>query len=328
MAELHAPATVLVLGAAGQLGRALKDALHRNPGFSAGATWTWADRQLCDLSRPDQVRDFLQTLKPSWIINAAAYTAVDRAESEPELALRVNADSVSELARHARQNGAVLVHYSTDYVFNGELDRPYTESDRTDPRSVYGRTKLAGEQAVQAEAELYLLLRTSWVFARHGGNFLKTMLKLAQERDALRVVADQWGSPTSARMLAEQTLQALHRAWRGGLTDPWGLYHLTCSGQTHWHGYAVHVLTQAAAWGVSLKVSPAQVQAIASSEFPTPATRPMNSRLDCTRWQQHFGVDLPDWRAEVDQVLADVLMDQGVLAPDMRAKITSVRSAQ
>ena len=328
MAEPLTSPSVLVLGATGQLGRELKDAVQRDPAFSTDATWTWADRQLCDLSRPDLVRDFLQILKPGWIINAAAYTAVDRAESEAELALRVNADAVAELARHARQTGAVLVHYSTDYVFNGELGRPYTEADRTAPRSVYGRTKLAGEQAVLTEAERHLLLRTSWVFARHGGNFLKTMLKLAQERDALRVVADQWGAPTSARMLADQTLQALRRVWRGDLTDPWGLYHLTCAGQTHWHGYAVHVLTQAAAWGVSLKVPPAQVQAITSSQFPTPATRPMNSRLDCTRWQDRFGVALPDWQVEVDRVLADVLVDQGVLTPDMRAKITSVRSDQ
>jgi len=328
-AGLDRPA--LVLGVNGQLGHALRQAVDSGLGADLAKQWVWADRHLCDLSRPDQVRARVAEINPGLIINAAAYTAVDQAESEPKLARAVNADSVAELARHAGRHQATLVHFSTDYVFSGQLNRPYAENDTTDPASTYGRTKLLGEQAVQAHARQHLLMRTSWVFGRHGGNFIKTMLRLAQERDTLRVVSDQWGAPTSAALLAQQSLRACRAAMGSvhqGLAAPWGLYHLCASGQTSWHGYAVHVLKQAAQWGLPLRVTADQVQAIPTAQFPTPAQRPLNSRLDTHAWQQTWKVTLPQWQDGVDQVLADILVDQGVLAPAMRDKITSERSVQ
>ncbi len=331
MAESPSPRVALVLGATGQVGRELQWAVDQGLAQGLATDWCFWDRTACDLAHPTQVAQRLAELRPALIVNASAYTAVDRAESEPELAQAVNADSVAELARYAGQNQAVLVHFSTDYVFDGTLDRPYVESDVPHPQSVYGRSKWLGEQAVQALCPRHLLIRTSWVMGRHGGNFLKTMLRLAQERDALQVVADQWGAPTSARLLAQQSLRACQLALQAqaqGNDPAWGLYHLTCAGQTHWHAYAQHVLARAAKWGVALRVSSEQVKAITSAEYPTPARRPANSRLDCTRWQQVWGLSLPDWHDEVDAVLADVLLDQGVLTPAMRAMMTSVRSAQ
>jgi dTDP-4-dehydrorhamnose reductase len=321
----------LVLGVNGQLGHAIRQAVDSGLGAGLAGHWLWADRRQCDLSRPDQVRSFVADINPGLIINAAAYTAVDQAESEPGLAQAVNADSVAELARHAGRHQATLLHFSTDYVFNGQLGRPYTESDATDPQSTYGRTKLLGEQAVQAHAPHHVLMRTSWVHGRHGSNFIKTMLRLAQERDSLRVVGDQWGAPTSAELLAQQSLLACHTAMRSerqGLDAPWGLYHLCASGQTSWHGYAVHVLSQAARWGLRLRVTAEQVQRITTDQYPTPAQRPLNSRLDTHAWEQTWKVTLPPWQAGVDVVLAQILADQGVLAPAMRDKITSDWSAQ
>ncbi len=329
MVEQPSVDTALVLGSAGQLGRALYEAVSRGWGAQLARQWIWADREVCDLSQALQIQGCLQRHRPGLIINAAAYTAVDRAESEPGLARRINADAVAELAQGAHRLGAVMVHFSTDYVFDGQLDRPYLETDAPDPQSVYGQTKLEGEQALAAALERHLIIRTSWVFARHGANFLKTMLKLAQEREVLRVVADQWGAPTSADLLARHSLQACEQALGGRASTPrWGLYHLTCQGQTNWQAYAVHVLTQAARRGMKLRVSPDQVQAIATAQYPTAAQRPMNSRLDSSLWQRTWGYTLPDWSSEVDRVLADVLRDQGVLTPDMRNMMTSVRSAQ
>ena len=328
MVDRPAVTTALVLGAGGQLGRAFRRAVDDGLGRGVASNWIWADRLTCDLSRPEQVDACLKAWQPGLIFNAAAYTAVDRAESEPELAQRVNADAVAQLAQSARQLGAAVVHFSTDYVFDGLLDRPYLESDAPHPQCVYGRTKWQGEQALAQALERHLIIRTSWVFARDGGNFLKTMLRLATERDTLRVVADQWGAPTSASCLAQEALRACQLALSSPHDPGWGLYHLSCAGQTHWHGYAVHVLERAAQWGLQLRVRPDQVEAISTSQYPTPACRPLNSRLNCQRWQARWGGHLPAWQAEVDQVLADVLMDQGVLTPDMRSMITSVRSAQ
>lgn len=331
MAEQAPPRLALVLGATGQVGRELKWAVEQGLAQGLASRWHFVDRQACDLAHPEQVARLLTDLRPGLIVNASAYTAVDRAESEPDLAQRVNADSVAELARYAAREPVVLVHFSTDYVFDGTLDRPYRESDEPHPQSVYGRTKWWGEQAVQAHCERHLLIRTSWVMGRHGGNFLKTMLRLAQERDHLQVVADQWGAPTSARLLARQSLLACQLALQAqdrGDEPAWGLYHLTCAGHTHWHAYAQHVLARAEQWGVRLRVRADQVQAITTAQYPTPARRPANSRLDGAKWQQTWGQRLPTWTDEVDAVLADVLLDQGVLTPAMRAMMTSVRSAQ
>ncbi|MEY2620511.1 MAG: dTDP-4-dehydrorhamnose reductase [Pseudomonadota bacterium] len=328
MADAPARRKALVLGATGQLGMAFQEAVRQGEGKGLADQWIWADRRQCDLAQPDAVTAALLGWQPDLIFNAAAYTAVDQAESEPELAARVNADSVRALARYAGDRQVPIVHFSTDYVFDGSSNRPYTEADRPSPVSVYGRTKLAGEKAVQSLSERHLVIRTSWVYGRHGGNFMKTMLRLARERESLRVVADQWGVPTSALSLAQQSLRACALAWAEPRGTKWGLYHLTGRGETHWHGYACHVLARAAQWGVPLRVSAEQVVAIASHEFPTPAPRPSNSRLDCTRWANAFAWSGPDWRQEVDGVLLEVLTDQGVLTPAMRDKITSERSAQ
>lgn len=336
MAEHPAGRTALVLGTTGQLGRALRQAVEQGWGAGVARHWQWAERTQCDLAQPERLALALRHFQPDILINAAAYTAVDRAESEPDLAWQVNAHSVQVLAQYARERQLPMVHFSTDYVFDGHSDRPYTEIDAPNPQSVYGRSKLAGEQAVQALVEQHLLIRTSWVFARHGGNFIKTMLRLARERTTLQVVADQWGVPTSARSLARQCLQACAQALaaangaQGAQGAPaWGLYHLTGGGgYTNWHGYACHVLARAAQWGAHLRVPAEQVQAIRTQDYPTPAQRPSNSRLDCQRWVSSFGLGLTDWRTEVDQVLADVLLDQGVLTPAMRDKINPDRSTQ
>ncbi len=331
MAETSAIPVALVLGATGQLGRELQLAVEHGLASGLARQWHFIDRHSVDLSDPVQIRQLLDDVRPGLIVNAAAYTAVDRAEAEPDLARRVNVDAVTELARHAGHRAAVLVHFSTDYVFDGRLDRPYRETDVPHPQSAYGHTKWLGEQAVQGLVPRHLLIRTSWVFGRQGGNFLKTMLRLAQERDELKVVADQWGTPTSARMLAAQSLRMCQLAVQAesrGLAPGWGLYHLTCAGHTHWHAYAQHVLARAAQWGAVLRVRADQVQAIATDDYPTPARRPLNSKLDGTLWAQTWRCERPTWQDEVDAVLADVLLDQGVLTPAMRAKITSVRSAQ
>jgi dTDP-4-dehydrorhamnose reductase len=246
----------------------------------------------------------VRQVAPDVIVNAAAHTAVDKAESEPELARTSNALAPRVLADEAGRLGAWLVHYSTDYVFDGTGEAPWRESDATGPLSVYGRTKLEGEQAV-ARCARHLIFRTSWVFAARGGNFAKTMLRLARERERLSVIADQIGAPTSAELLADVTAHAL----RTVQTRPElaGLYHLAASGETSWHGYACHVLAQAQALAQTLKAGPADVQPITTAEYPTPAQRPANSRLDITRLQTAFGVHLPDWKIHVNRMLEETL---------------------
>jgi dTDP-4-dehydrorhamnose reductase len=247
------------------------------------------------------VRDYA----PDVIVNAAAYTAVDKAESEPELAQRVNAEAVAMLAQQAQRLGAWLVHYSTDYVFDGSGTQPWQETDAVAPLSVYGTSKLAGEQAMQASGCKQLIFRTSWVYAARGNNFAKTMLRLACERDSLSVIADQFGAPTSAELLADVTAHAV----RSALAKPelGGLYHLAASGETTWHSYARFVLEQAEAAGKRLKVAPAHIIAIASSAYPTAARRPLNSRLNTDKLQNTFALRLPDWRVGVARMLSETL---------------------
>lgn len=294
---------ILLLGADGQLGWELRRAL-----LPLGEVLA-CGRALADLADLDGLRSLLERVRPAVIVNAAAYTAVDRAESEPQAAARINAEAPGVLAAHARSAGAWLVHYSTDYVFDGLLDRPYDETRAAAPRSVYGRTKRDGEVAIEASGCAHLVFRTSWVYAARGGNFAKTMLRLARERDHLRVVADQFGAPTSAELLADITALALHRV----RTDTAfaarasGLYHLTASGSTSWHGYARFVLEHAHARGVALRCPPGQVEAIATSDYPLPAPRPANSRLDCTRLCETLGVALPAWDIQVRRMLDEIL---------------------
>ena len=295
------PPRILLLGADGQVGWELRRAL-----LPLG-TVVPMGRAEADLSDLDGLERLLTRDRPQVIVNAAAYTAVDRAESDVDLATRINAEAPAVLARHAAQTGAWLVHYSTDYVFDGTKVSPYSEADAPSPQSVYGRTKLAGERAIAAAGCKALVLRTSWVYAARGGNFARTMLRLATERDTLRVVADQIGAPTSAELIADGTALALHRV----LTEPAGaklagLYHLTAAGTTSWHGYAQHVLARAQAAGWSLRCVPDAVQPVATADYPLPAPRPANSRLDTAKLCAAFGLTLPDWTVQVDRLLAEL----------------------
>ena len=260
---------------------------------------------LCgDFSNPAGLAETIRQLAPDVIVNAAAHTAVDKAESEPALARTINALAPGVLADEAQKLGAWLVHYSTDYVFDGSGSARWRESDATGPLSVYGQTKLEGEQAV-ARCTKHLIFRTSWVFAARGGNFAKTMLRLARERDSLSVIADQFGAPTGAELLADVTAHALRTVHtRPELA---GLYHLVAGGVTTWHGFACHVLERAQAMGQELKVAPANVKAIGTADYPTPAQRPLNSRLDTTRLREAFGLHLPDWTIAVDRMLDEIL---------------------
>lgn len=287
---------VLLFGAAGQLGHELASRLQTLGPVKA------LTRQDIDLSNAPALRSLLQAHRPAWIVNASGYTAVDKAEQEPALAQAINATAPAVMAEEAARTGAALVHYSTDYVFNGQATRPYVESDPTDPQSVYGRTKRDGEQAVLHSGARHLLFRSSWVVGAHGQNFLKTMLRLAHERDSLRVVADQVGVPTAAAWMADTTVLALHQGLQG-------LFHLTPAGQTNWHAYAQYVLQQAQALGWTLKAGPAQVQAITTADYPLPAVRPAYSMLDSHALAQALGVELPTWQAGVDAVLAQLLSD-------------------
>lgn len=258
-----------------------------------------------DFTRPEGLRDTVRQVAPDVIVNAAAHTAVDKAEAEPDLAHTINATAPGVLAEEAARRGAWLVHYSTDYVFDGSGSAPRAEEAPTQPLSAYGRTKLAGEEAIRASGCRHLILRTSWVYAARGGNFAKTMLKLAREREQLRVVGDQIGAPTGADLLADVTAHAI----RGVQGDEklGGTYHVVAAGETSWHGYAHHVLVKAREAGVVLKVAPEAIEAVPTSAYPTPARRPLNSRLDTARFRAAFGLVLPDWQRGVDRMLAEIL---------------------
>lgn len=252
---------------------------------------------------PASLAATVRAVGPDVIVNAAAHTAVDRAESEPELARRINGEAPGVLADEAKAIGALLVHYSTDYVFDGSGDAPWREDAPTGPLSVYGRTKLAGEDAIRASGCRHLILRTSWVYAARGANFAKTMLKLAAERERLSVVADQHGAPTGAELLADVTAHAIVCVQR----DPalLGTYHAVAGGETTWHGYAEHVIAAARAASLPLRV--VRVDAVPSTAYPAPASRPKNSRLDTTKFRAAFGLRLPPWQEGVDRMLAEIL---------------------
>lgn len=294
------PLKILLLGANGQVGHAWQDGLPSAQIVAA------AGRDQLDLASLDALGDALYDLaestKPDVIVNAAAYTAVDRAEDEEQLAYDINALAPGIIADVAANLGLPVVHYSTDYVFDGQGDKPFVETDTPSPLSVYGRSKLAGERAVAAACGPHLILRTSWVFGVHGQNFLKTMLRLAQTRDELRVVNDQMGAPTPASLLAQVPLQMLQQL-QGPADSRWGLYHLCPLGCTSWHGYAVYAIERARQLGWPIKVASNAVVGITSGEFPVKATRPHNSRLSVEKLQSAFGIELPDWQAGVDEVL-------------------------
>lgn len=293
---------ILLTGKDGQLGAELRRALAPLGEVTA------AGRADCDLADADAVRALVRRARPDVVVNAAAYTAVDRAESERDLAWAVNAAAPGVLGEEAARLGALVVHYSTDYVFDGAKEGAYTEDDLPAPLNAYGAGKLAGERALAAATPRHLILRTSWVLGVHGGNFAKTMLRLARERDSLRVVADQYGAPTPAALLADVTAHLVRQyAREGGEHFPYGTYHLTSSGVTSWHGYARHVLAAALAAGHALATTPDRVLPVATADYPAPARRPANSRLDTTRLRQTFGFVLPSWKDGVDGVLAHLL---------------------
>ena len=296
---------ILLLGKNGQVGWELQRSLQPLGEVIA------LDRNsepLCgDLLQPAQLAQTVRALAPDVIVNAAAYTAVDKAESDAQAARTINAESAGVLAREAKACGAWLVHFSTDYVFNGGGTTPWREDYATGPLSVYGQTKLEGEQLIAASGAKHLVLRTSWVYAARGGNFAKTMLRLAQEREKLAVIDDQWGAPTGAELLADVTAHALRTVLAGGQDDASGIYHLVASGETTWNRYAQYVLAQAKLINPALNIVAREVQAVDTAAFPTPAKRPHNSRLDTHKLQQRFGVHLPSWQVGVQRMLQEIL---------------------
>lgn len=265
------------------------------------------DRNGADLAMPETLAPLVASVQPHVIVNAAAYTAVDNAEKEEALAQRVNADAVGELAAAARKQNALLLHYSTDYVFDGKSTEPYREIGEVAPLNAYGRTKLAGEQAIQAAGGDWLTLRTTWVYGVRGRNFLRTMLRLGCERQTLRVVADQTGVPTSARMIADLTAQVVARALRERADGDFesGLFHMTAGGQTTWHGFASAIISAAREAG-RLPIKTTSVEPIESHEFPTPAARPGFSVLDNTRFDERFRLHRMDWREALSLVMDDL----------------------
>ena len=292
---------ILLLGKNGQVGWELQRALA--PLGELIALDRHGSDGLCgDLERLDALADSVQRLAPDLVVNAAAYTAVDQAENDAERAHRINADAVGVLARQAAALGALLVHYSTDYVFDGSGERPWREDDLPSPLSVYGATKLAGEEVIRTSGCDHLIFRTSWVHAARGGNFARTMLRLAAERERLTVIDDQIGAPTGADLIADISAHAIRRTM--GERGHGGTYHLAAGGQTSWHGYASFVIDRARAGGKALAVR--EIVPIPTSSYPTPATRPLNSRLDTRRLRERFDLHLPDWRDGVARMLDEL----------------------
>jgi len=295
---------ILLLGKNGQVGWELQRALAPL-GELVALDFDSPGPLSADFSKPESLAATVRAVAPDIIVNSAAHTAVDKAESEPDLARALNATAPGVLAREAAATGAWLMHYSTDYVFDGSGSTPWTETSPTGPLSVYGATKLEGEDAIRASGCRHLIFRTSWVYAARGGNFAKTMLKLAKERDALTVIDDQVGSPTGADLLADLTAHAL----RAALARPAlaGTYHAVAQGETSWHGYARHVIEFARAAGQPIKVAADAVRAVPTSAFPTPARRPGNSRMDTRKLRDSFGVALPSWQTGVERMLTEVM---------------------
>jgi dTDP-4-dehydrorhamnose reductase len=301
---------ILLLGANGQLGRSFLEhggLAERGKLVAAtrdGTRFDGRPAEVADLSQVNALHDLLDRLQPRLIVNAAAYTAVDRAESEEALATRINGDAVGELSTWAAAHDALVIHYSTDYVFNGSAEMPYPTDAPTAPIGAYGRSKLAGELALQRSGAKHLLLRTAWVYAPHGHNFLRTMLRLAAEREEIRIVADQHGSPTDTTLIVQATLAALDK-WLDA--DPMqrnqmnGTHHLVASGSTTWHGFADAIMREAMAHGLLARMP--RLIPITTAEFPTPARRPAWSVLDNTGFQRQFGYSLPDWRQGLNHII-------------------------
>lgn len=290
---------ILLLGKDGQVGHELQRTL-----LPLGEVIALGRCQ-ADLANLADLSAALHTHAPDIIVNAAAYTAVDKAESDAATAHKVNAEAVGVLADYARQHGGLLVHYSTDYVFDGNKNAAYVETDNTAPQSVYGSSKLAGEEAIRQSGCDALVFRTSWVFSAHGGNFIKTILRLAKERANLNIVADQIGAPTSAELIADVTALAIMGHRQRILAG--GLYHLTAAGVTSWHGLACHVVARARADGATLELDVPQIHAITTEEYPLPAKRPKNSRLDTSALADALGLQFPHWNIHVNRAVDQIL---------------------
>jgi len=292
---------ILVTGSNGQLGFELQRALAPLGDVVA------VDRARCDMADAEAIRLLVRSVAPDVIVNPAAYTAVDKAETDQQTAFAVNAQAPAVLGEEATRLGALVVHYSTDYVFDGTKEGSYSETDRPNPQSVYGSTKLAGERGLAAANPRHLILRTSWVVGAHGGNFAKTMLRLGAEREQLSVVADQFGAPTSAALLADLTAQLVRQYQReAAMAFPYGTYHVAGAGETSWFDYARFVLQEALAAGKSLKAGPGAIKPLSTADYPTAAKRPANSRLDTSHFRDTFDLRLPPWQESVRHVLQQI----------------------
>jgi len=291
---------ILLTGSNGQVGFELQKKLSLLGEVIA------TDREELDLTDPDAIKKFIDQTKPDIIINPAAYTAVDKAESEPEIAHLMNVSAPEVLASMAAELDIPLVHFSTDYVFDGLKKEAYVETDKTNPQSVYGKTKWEGEEKVRTH-EKHIILRTSWVFGVHGNNFLKTMLRLIQEKDSLIIVGDQWGSPASASMLSDVTFKIVDTIFKNKNFNDYGTYHVTSDGETNWFEYASLIASELIKLNTKIKCGPDEIRPILTSEYPTAAKRPLNSRLNTDKIKKTFVLELPHWELEVKKVLREVI---------------------
>ena len=294
---------ILLFGKGGQVGWELQRSLAPLGKLVALGT---DSQDLCgDFTDLDGIAETVRSVQPDIIVNAAAYTAVDKAESESDLCRKINAMAPAILAREAKSCGSWLIHYSTDYVFDGSGDKPWLETDATGPLCVYGASKLEGERLIQQSGCRHIILRTSWVYGARGNNFAKTMLRLAQERDSLNVIDDQVGSPTGAELLADVTAHVIRTARQQ--PDVSGIYHLVAAGETSWHRYAGFVLEHARHAGLAITVAPSDIHPVPTSAFPTPAKRPHNSRMNTTKLETTFNLKMPAWQTGVTRMLAEIL---------------------
>jgi dTDP-4-dehydrorhamnose reductase len=291
---------ILLTGSNGQVGFEL------NKKLSGLGEVIATDREELDLTNLNAIRTFIDHTNPDIIINPAAYTAVDKAESEPELAYQINTLAPEVLADKARELDIPLVHFSTDYVFDGLKKDAYVETDKTNPQSVYGKTKNDGEEKIRKHPK-HIILRTSWVFGSHGNNFLKTMLRLMQEKDSLNIVGDQWGSPASSSMLADVTFKIVDTIFKNKNFNDYGTYHVTSDGETNWYEHASLIVSELIKLDVKIKCGPDQIHSILTSEYPTAAKRPLNSRLNTNKIKKTFMLELPHWESEVKKVLREII---------------------
>lgn len=298
---------ILLFGQSGQLGGVLRKTLLKLPGVDLAV----CDRQRCDFNNEKSLRSILDKESPHIVINAAAYTAVDKAEIEAENAMLCNAEAVRIIGECARKINAIVIHFSTDYVFDGTFSEPYTEECRPRPLNTYGQSKLLGELALAEETNRFIILRTSWVYGSHGHNFIKQILKLAKEREALGIVADQWGAPTSADLISQGVMKIIEKYSEFPESQfPFGMYHFCPAGETNWCEYARLIVSEALQSGEQLALIPESISAIKTEEYPTPAVRPKNSRLSTKKFQSAFSFVFPQWEEGVRHVVSELVQNK------------------